>query len=178
MTEEPFEETASSVLVKYHRFVYWLAYRSIPFPELAEDVAQQTFVDFLDNTDKWDLKKNPRSLLMTMVQRRARSIWRERVKLLPESLQKIGMYVQRELNEDNTEGEEHLASLRSCLQKLPDGGRQLIMRHYFDGIPTKQMAAELQKSNDSVRKAIYRVQEKLRLCIEQTLKAKKYHGGL
>ena len=176
MTEQPFEETVSSILVKYHRFVYWLAYRSIPFPELAEDVAQQTFVDFLDNADKWDLQKNPRSLLMAMVQRRARSAWRERAKLLPDALQKIGTYVQQELSNDDTEVEDHLASLRYCMQKLPEGGRRLITRYYFDDLSTKQIAQELHKNADAVGRAIYRVREKLRLCIEQTLKAEKHHG--
>jgi RNA polymerase sigma-70 factor (ECF subfamily) len=176
MSERPFEETAAALLMKYHRFVFRQARRAVPFPDLAEDVAQQTFVDFLAKADQWDLEKDLRPLLMTMVQRCARSVWRDRAKLVPEALQRIGEYIQQELNEDNDVQEDRLTALRGCLQKLPEGGHKLIMRYYFDGIPTKQIAEELQKTADAVGKAIYRTRERLRLCIEQTLKAEGHHG--
>ena len=165
---------AHAVLVEYHTFIFRQAHRSIPFPDLAEDVAQQVCADFLAKADRWDLEKDARPLLKKMVQHRALSAWRERVKLLPETLQKIGMFIQQVHNENDTEADERLAALKSCMQKLPEEGRRLITKHHFDGVPTKQIAEELQKTNDAVRKAIYRIQEGLRFCIEQTLKTEKH----
>ena len=177
MSERPFEQTAAALLVKYHRFVFRQARRAMPFPDLAEDVAQQTFVDFLAKADQWDLDRDLRPLLMTMVQRCARSVWRDRAKLLPESLQQIGEYVQKELSEIPMEADDdRLSALRRCMQKLPEGGRQLISRYYFDGVATKQIAEELSKKADAVGKAIYRLREKLRLCIEQTMKTEAHYG--
>ena len=179
MSDQIFEKNATALLMKYHHFVFRQACLNIPFPDLAEDVAQQTFVDFLAKADQWkfwESGNDPRPLLKTMVRHRAQTAWRERAKLLPEALQQIALYVQQELNEDDAEADERLSALQKCMQKLPENGRRLITRYYFDGIPTKQIAEELQKKTDTVGKAIYRVQEKLRLCIEQTLKAKEHHG--
>lgn len=175
MSDQTFEKNAAALLMKYHRFVFRQARCAIPFPDLAEDVAQQTFVDFLAKADQWDLKKDLRPLLITMVQRCARSVWRDRAKLLPEALQQIGEFVQLELRDDEAL-DERLPALRNCLQKLPVGGRQLMTRYYFDGVSTKQIAEELQKNADAVGKAIYRIREKLRLCIERSLKAEEHHG--
>lgn len=175
MTEQSFEKKATTLLMKYHHFVFRQARRAVTFSELAEDVAQQTFVDFLTKADQWDLEKDLRPLLMSMVQRRARAAWRERSKALPETLQKIGEYIQQELNQENDPSEDRLSALHTCIQKLPEGGRHLIIRHYFDGVPTKEVAEELQKNVGAVGKAIYRIREKLRLCIEQSLHAEEHH---
>ena len=75
---------AHAVLVEYHTFIFRQAHRSISFPDLAEDVAQQVCADFLAKADRWDLEKDARPLLKKMVRYRALSAWRERVKLLPE----------------------------------------------------------------------------------------------
>ena len=174
MSDKLFKENASALLIKYHNFVFRLARRAVTYHDLAEDVAQQTFTDFLARADEWDLEKDLRPLLMAMVQRRARSVWRERSKQLPENLQKIAGFIQQELNEDDDTTDTRMEALHSCMQKMPEGGRQLITRHYFDGVPTKQIAKELQKNVESVSKAIYRIREKLRLCIEQKLKAEKF----
>ena len=173
-----FNAAASAILTKYHRYVLREACRIIPFPDLADDVAQQTFVDFLAKAGQWDLwstGKDARPLLKTMVQRCARKAWQERAKMLPESLQKLGRYVQQGLSESDTGEDERLQTLQSCMQKMSESERQLIMRYYFDGIPTKQIAEELQKNPDTVSKAIYRIRDKLRLCVEQTLKAEKQY---
>ena len=170
------EKKAHAVLVEYHAFIFRQAHRTISFPDLADDVAQQVCADFLAKVDRWDLEKDMRPLLKKMVQHRALSAWRERVKLLPETLQKIGMYIQQAQSEDDAD--ERLAALQSCLQKLPEEGRHLITKHHFEGVPTKQIAEELQKTNAAVCKAIYRIQEKLRLCIEQTLKMEKHRDRL
>ena len=176
MSELPFEKTAAALLTKYHRFVFWQARRSVPFPDMAEDVAQQVFVDFLAKADKWDLEKDLKPLLTEMVKRSARTVWQKESKLMPEALQEIAEFVQRELNDENETQEDRLTALRSCMQKLPEGGRRLITRYYYDGVSVEQIAGEIRKQTVAVGKAIYRVREKLRLCIEQTLKAEEHHG--
>jgi len=167
---------AWDALAEYHGFVLQQAYRAVSFPDLAEDVAQQVCADFLAKADRWDLEKDPRPLLKKMVQHRALSAWRERAKLLPENLQKIGLYIQQAQNTDDTVTDERLEALQSCMQKLLENERALLKRYYFDNASTKQIAGELQKNVNAVKQAIHRIREKLWRCIEKTLKADEYHG--
>jgi len=167
MTGQPFDQQAAALLMKYYRFVFWQVRRIMPFPDLAEDVAQQVFVEFLSHTERWDLNNDLRPVMTTLIRRCAAAVWRDRAKLLPDALRRIAEFVQQEQSDTPADGyEEQISTLRRCLQKLPEGGRQLLVRHYFDGIPTKQIAAELSKKAGAVGKAIYRLREKLRLCME------------
>lgn len=172
-----FEKTATTLLMKYHRFVFRQARRAMPIADLAEDVAQDVLVDFLGKADRWDLERDLRPLLMAMVRRSARSVWRSRAKMLPETLREIAEYIQSEFEndaEDCQRQDDRLDALRICLQKLPEPARKLITHYYFDGVSTRQLAEQMRQKADTVGKAIFRTREKLRQCIEKALKREKH----
>ena len=176
MSNQQLEQKAAALLVKYHRFIYRRACYHLPFRHFAEDVAQQVCVEFLSKVDQWDFDSDLRPLLGGMVRNFALRLWRERAKECSESLRQIGKFVQCEMSEDEPEADERLAVLRGCIQKMPENGRRLIIRHYFDDVSLKQLAEELQKKTDTVSKAIWRLREQLRACIVQTMKSEEYHG--
>lgn len=61
-------------------------------------------------------------------------------------------------------------ALRSCLEKLPEGDRQLIRHCYSDSRATlKAAAAELGRPTNTVYKALNRIRRALYNCIERTL---------
>ena len=167
------EQRSAAFLLRYHSYVFRQARRFAPMPDIAEDIAQQVLTDFLSKADRWKLDGDPRPLLLTMSQRSAADIWRKQAKILPESLRKIAEYVQREFEDaPDVECEEALeiAALRHCMQKLPEEGRKLVTLYYFEDVSTKDLAEQLQKKCNTIAKAIFRLREKLRTCIEQTLK--------
>ena len=176
MSDRPHDKKATALLMKYHRFVFWHARCLIPFPDLAEDVAQQVFVEFLSHTDRWNLEDDVRPILKTLVHRCAVAVWRDRAKTLPDALSQITEFVQQEQNDNSIFRDDQMAALRNCSQKLPQGARQLIARHYFDGISVKQIAKEIHQKAATVGKSIYRIREKLRHCIELTIKAEEHNG--
>lgn len=63
------------------------------------------------------------------------------------------------------------AALRSCLQKLPEQQRALIIRRYQPEVAVNSLAAELGKSAKSVSESLRRIRDTLRQCIERTLAA-------
>ena len=174
MSDQSREQKTVALMMKHHRFICRRARRAMPFRHLAEDVAQQVFVEFLSKANQWNLDEDLRPLLAVMVRNCALRVWRERAKEYPETLQEIGELVQRKMNETKTDtDDERLAALRGCLQKLAENGRRLITRYYFDEVSLKQLAKELQKKDDTVTKSIWRLREKLRTCIEWTIKTEE-----
>lgn len=178
-SSKPFsEEQAAILLLKHHGFVYRQARRFVPVPDLAEDVVQQVFVEFLKNPDQWDIQSDLRPLLTVITRRTAQRIWRERAKMLPDSLRQIAEFIRSELSdspEDREQKEERVHALWSCLSKMAEPARQLITHYYFDGISTEQLAEQMQKKTDTVSKSIYRLREKLRDCIERTVRREDEH---
>lgn len=63
------------------------------------------------------------------------------------------------------------AALRSCLQKLPEQQRELIVRRYQPKATVNALAEEMGKTAKAVSESLRRIRETLRQCIERTLAA-------
>jgi RNA polymerase sigma-70 factor (ECF subfamily) len=72
---------------------------------------------------------------------------------------------------ESTQYPHREVALRSCLQKLPEHQRALIVRRYQPGVAVNSLAEELGKSAKAVSESLRRIREALRLCIERTLAA-------
>jgi len=59
-------------------FVHALALRLAPAPGLAEDIAQQVFLEFIAKAPQWDLTQDIKPLLAAMTPNVARHAWREK----------------------------------------------------------------------------------------------------
>ncbi len=64
---------------------------------------------------------------------------------------------------------EEVAALRSCLEKLGERDRGLILERYRPGISVQAMAAQLGKSVNAVSRSLYRIRGLLSACMEQAL---------
>ncbi len=164
------------VVLAHSTFVKALAVRFAPWPGLADDIAQQVFLEFLSKEARWDLTNDPKPLLATMTRHVAMRCWRERTRQMPEVLRQLAEHV-RELadqSELSPRWEDETAALRKCIEGLPKKSRTLIDLHYFGKISTPDMAKELSMKTEAVRQAICRIRSNLRQCIESTLKAGFY----
>ncbi|WLD12871.1 sigma-70 family RNA polymerase sigma factor [Planctellipticum variicoloris] len=72
---------------------------------------------------------------------------------------------------ESAEFDRREAALRSCLQKLPEEQRALIVRRYQPDVAVNSLAAELGKTSKAVSESLRRIREALRQCIERTLAA-------
>ena len=59
--------------------------------------------------------------------------------------------------------------LRTCLQKLPEKSRELIQLYYYADVGTPQIAEQMEMKADTVCRALSRVREKLRECIQRQI---------
>lgn len=165
------ETQAAQLFLAHHDFVKGVALKYAPWPGLMEDITQQVFLEFLRKEAQWDLDKDVRPLLATMTRHIALRLWRDRTREQPEVVQKLADHIRQlaEEREALPRYEEEISVLRTCLQKLPDKSRELIRLYYYNDIGTPEIADQLAMKSDTVCRALSRVRDKLRDCIQRSL---------
>ena len=164
------ETQAAQVFLAHHDFVRGVALKYAPWPGLMEDIAQQVFLEFMAKESQWDLSTDAHPLLATMTRHIAMRQWRERTRQQPEVVQKLADHIRllAEEREAPPRYEDEISVLRNCLQKLPEKSRELVELYYYNDIGTPQIADQIRMKADTVCRALSRVREKLRECIERS----------
>lgn len=160
------------LLEEHEPFVKAMACRLAPLPQLAEDIAQQVFLEFLNKADQWDLSRDLKPLLAVMTRKVALRHWSERTRLMSLEMRELSDHIQ-ELAEDcdlEWYGPEERTALQQCIEALPEKSRQLIKLHYYLDVSSVEIARQMQINADAVRRALFRMRQRLRKCIEATLK--------
>ena len=165
------ETHAAQVFLTHHDFVRGVALKYAPWPGLMEDIAQQVFLEFLAKEARWDLSQDARPLLATMTRHVAMRLWRERTRQQPEVVQKLADHIRLLAEERDLPPryQEEVGVLRSCLQKLPEKSRELVELYYYNEVGTADIAGQFEMKADTVCRALSRVRDKLRECIQRTL---------
>jgi RNA polymerase sigma factor (sigma-70 family) len=161
---------AAQVFLAHHDFVKGMALRYAPWPGLVDDISQQVFLEFMKKESRWDLGRDVRPLLATMTRHVAMRLWRERTRQEPERVQKLAEHIRQlaEQQERPARYEEEMPLLRECMEKLPEKSRELLDLYYYHDIGTPEMAQRLSMKTDTVCRALSRVREKLRECIQRS----------
>jgi len=170
------EETrAAQVFLAHHGFVKGLALRHAPWPGLANDIIQQVFLEFARKERQWNLDSDVKPLLATMTRFVALRYWRERTHQQPEVVRQLADHIRRLASErqDEPRYDDELDALRICLEKLPNKTRSFVDLYYYAGHSTGEIAARMKMRSDTVCRALCRVREKLRDCLQRSL-----NGGL
>jgi RNA polymerase sigma factor (sigma-70 family) len=171
MTSAP--DTRIGELAKANeRFVHALALRLAPAPGLAEDIAQQVFLEFISKAAEWDLTADIKPLLAVMTRHVANRCWRERMRSLPEMQQAVAEHIRQlaEGHDISWFGEEEKSVLKRCLERLPVKSRQLVDWHYYLELSSVEIASRVGMNADAVRRALFRLRQQLRKCMQGFLR--------
>jgi RNA polymerase sigma-70 factor (ECF subfamily) len=63
-----------------------------------------------------------------------------------------------------------MRALESCLQKLPEDRRKLVLGCYVPGVSIKDIAARTGRSEDGLYQLLRRIRLELQRCVEAILK--------
>lgn len=155
--------------------VYAIARRYAREDGMVEDIIQQTYLDFLTGVaeKRWDLARDVGPLLCQIAKRKAQRSWRNREGRDFDAIEKIHeemlLVYDWEDRDEQEKLEEEMQSMRHCLDKIPPRSRRIIQQHYFEGTTIKDIAEQEQKSASHLRNFLYRMREKLKICIEKSL---------
>lgn len=153
-----------------------VACRYAPSPDLAYDIVQQAFVDYVQYAlrGNYDPERDVTPLLYQITKIRAKKYWKERSQGGSDVMQQIAEQLADEPDQENLEQEnDELRFLRHCLNKLSSQSRELVEQHYYQGMSFETIAKQTQKKSGTVRQACTIIRRKLRECIESMLKANR-----
>jgi RNA polymerase sigma-70 factor (ECF subfamily) len=143
-------------------------------PSRADDIAQQVFLtawrrlpDLTEDGAFWPwLDAITRRHLMNEWRR----VQRERGLRQRYTLQWLATQDQEDIAAaDASDLESRVASLRTCLEKLPENLRRIVKLRYNDNCTSHAIGKITGRSADSIRQTFVRVREKLRECIERRM---------
>ena len=156
-------------LVRAHQAAVWRYLRYLGSDEAgAEDLAQETFLavtrrPFEQRSPEATaayLRKVARNLYLGTLRKRDRARVAGDMELIEAQWQ--------EFDRDDG-GREYHEALRECLEKLNGRARQAVDLHYRGGRSRKQVAFELDMSQNGVKSLLRRTRQLLRRCIEQNV---------
>lgn len=166
------EKQAARLYLNHHPVVLNVAFRAAPLPGMAEDIAQDVFMEFVTHADRWDLTRDVEPLLVRITQNVALRYWQERKKNFPPKLMEIARELQKEMETDAcADGrEKSICALTLCLEKLSPQSRRTVDLYYRDSLDMRQIGDAMKISPNAARLSMFRIRNTLRACIERILR--------
>ena len=173
------DDAAFGILVeKYQKSVHTLVWRKIGDYHYAEDIVQDAF---LQAYKKLSTLKNPNQFAgwLYVIANRLCIDWMRKQKFVMQSLQDTPIeeiekasYTRHVSEQRQTESTEHCHVLvRNLLEKLPESERTVVILHYLDEMPMKQIGKFLGVSVNTIASRLHRARKRLQ--VDQELLAQE-----
>jgi RNA polymerase sigma-70 factor (ECF subfamily) len=137
-----------------------------------DDVAQETFLIAYRKLDEWDRTREAGPWLRGIARHLALNERRKaarRSRLVDRGLAEVMIEHAEREPEAIATAAELLAALNSCLQELPQSGRDLIRRRYADGETAESLAARWKTRSDAMRQKLLRLRLLVKGCVERRM---------
>lgn len=164
----PRDEVEKAILA-YYKDMYRLAYSYVRNIEEAEDIVQESVYSAMKHTDSVKDIGKIKSFLLSVVVHKALDVLRKNVKV--DSL------------DDNPEAENIGISdvyedidLKNALDVLSPTEKSVIMLRFFEDQPLKDIAATLNKNENTIKSILYRSLTKLKKVLENNEKEGRKNG--
>lgn len=168
-TDRRFVEEFVQVLTRDQRRILIYIHSLIPNWIDAEEVLQNTNLVLWRKADQFELGTNFYAWACGVAHLEVLK-WRERLArnsriLSSEFINEIGQVLARQ---GDLIEQRHYA-LATCLSKLHERDRQLILLRYGDGATTQSVATQLRRPIKSIYTAVNRIRDRLLECINRTI---------
>ncbi|MDO5566189.1 MAG: sigma-70 family RNA polymerase sigma factor [Planctomycetia bacterium] len=171
------KEQVTILFLKYHNLVRLFAFEMAPVRDLTEDIVNDVYITFVKRAEHWDLSSDVVPLLRGITKKIAMRYWKDYIRNLPESLQKIAIRLQEETAKlappfGESDWDEETALLKKCLSRLMPEHYELILAHYFDGKSYKEISETGERTPGSIQRKVSRIRTALRKCVEASLQSR------
>lgn len=143
----------------------------VPSLQDAQEIVQQTAIVLWEKFDDYD-RARPFAPWACRFALNAARQWMDRRQRWARLLEgDLADELMRRREQLRPELDEKLSHLEHCLRKLPEGERNLIESYYFQETSVDSLAEQSRRKVDAVYKALQRIRQQLRDCIERALNA-------
>lgn len=174
--EGPVQKRAMQLFLQHSRYVETVAFHLAPEESLQHDIVYDSFIEFVENADKFDLDRDVKPLLRGITRNIAHRHWRTYLRKLPDEVGRIWRQAfdsdEWQSNEaESLRVEERLAALDFCMKKLSPISRKLLELYYYKECSYATMAEMIGQKVRTLTKTMTRIRQSLKVCIEKVLKA-------
>jgi RNA polymerase sigma-70 factor (TIGR02943 family) len=185
MTESTIQSAAERWVDDHGECLYRFALIRVRKPEVAEDLVQETFLAAVRGYEKFGGRSSERSWLVGILKNKIvdhfRKLGRETSFtdmefLSDEFLEKFvsvgfwnhekGPHEWKPEPDEVMHRAEFWQTMRDCLSKLPQKGRDVFAMREMDDVSSKEICAMLSISDSNLRVMLHRVRMALRECLE------------
>jgi RNA polymerase sigma-70 factor (ECF subfamily) len=155
--------------VQIYRYLRYLG----AAPDLAEDLAQETFIVAFQKTSQDEIVSPAawlRGVCRNLFLAHCRRVKCSPVRLSPEALEQAESLWASQVPPPS-DGSEYLSALRQCLQGLPAREREIVDLQYRLKKSRAEIAAAWGLTEDGVKTLMRRLRAALAQCIERRLRA-------
>ena len=150
-----------------------LALRLAPRSDLAEDLAQDVFLEAFKSLKSFSGAAPFRQWLRGIARNLAHQQWKACARQLQHERDGLAEYIEKLAGQDEPEPlllEEKVLALRLCLKRLPPQSARLVEMRHTQGLTSEAIAGLLQSPASSVRTALMRIHHSLRECVDRRLR--------
>lgn len=160
-----------TLLTQHDRALGLYVYSMVSSNADADDVLQQTKMVMWRSFDQFESGTNfiawARKVAFHQILNSRRQHKRQHLPLSDEMLEALSHGVAQ-LSE---RGEDRREALQSCLRKLAEEHRQLVLLRYFEDLEVEQVAERIGSTEGAVYRALSRVRLALLQCVEKQISA-------
>jgi len=154
------------LMKRYSTSVYGAAMRLLKDEDNAAEVVQMAFIQAYKQLDSWR-GENFGAWVTIIANHMALRLLEKENRFRTGASQPFGSEEIENIPDMPDEGydeekEARLQALEAAVAQLPEGDRQIIQKHYYDGMPLADIAAELGQTENNVKVKLFRIREKLK----------------
>jgi RNA polymerase sigma factor (sigma-70 family) len=159
-------KAVATLLDRYGRFVFSVAFRSLGDPADAEDAAQNAWMDILEAAKRFQPKGTVRAWIGSIAVNKAREIHRKRRRTRDREMR----VAQPESipPDQSTESKEMQALVEAAVRELPDEEREIAILHYYEGLTQDEVSQAMHLPLSTVKWRISQTLEMLRSRLAKT----------
>jgi len=134
-----------------------------------EDLSQEVFISAYKSLDKFSGQGSFQSWLLSISRNKAADhLRRQYSQKNLKAAYEVEIQNLLSKNDDTLQQVtgERINKLQSCIQKLPEEARTLILKRYFNNETVISLAERLESSENAISSRLFRLKKKLRNCIE------------
>jgi len=151
---------------KYVKKVYLFIYLKVSSPEIAEDITSRVFTQSWNKFKEAKEIENPRAYIYRVARNEVVNYYREKSKLKIVSTESIEISGPKPEIEQEVQAKSEMEDIKKAVSLLKDDYQNVVIWHYLDDLPIKEIAGIMEKPEGTVRVMLHRALKEVRDILE------------
>ena len=156
---------------RYVKKVYLFVYLKVSSQEIAEDITSRVFTQSWNKFKEVKQLENARAYIYRIARNEVVNYYREKSKLKIVSTESIEVSGPKPEIEKETQAKSDIEEIKKAVSLLKDDYQNIVIWHYLDNLPVKEIAGILDKPQGTVRVMLHRALKE----VKDTLEAENSH---